>query len=510
MPATSAETWALLPELFLTAAGLALLVYATIVQRSDERRIAYLSIVSLIVTFALTFVASRLVAKLPSVVFGGMFALDRFSLYFKGLVLLAALVTILFSLRFVGSSSYPSGEYYGLILFTTVGMMFMASGTHLASIYVALELMALSQYVLAGYFKREPKSIEAGAKYFVLGAFSSGILLYGLSLVYGATKTLSLSGIAAAIAVARPSPLLMVGIILTACGLFFKIAAAPFHVWAPDVYEGAPTPISAFFAVGPKLAAYAIFARIFFSGFGAGSASWAAVIATSAAFTMVVGNVGALMQTNVKRMLGYSSIGHAGYALLGLLAYTGVPAASYGAVEIASAKSPATIGVFGLQYGSPGLLAIMVYLFAYALMNLGVFGLVILLEAKGYAGESVDDFNGLSKRNPLAAAAMLVFLLSLAGIPPTFGFIGKWYLFAAALQAGWVWLTVLAVLMSAVSLFYYFRIARAMYLVEGEGELRWREEPAVGWAVGICLFGTLAAGFYPQPFVDLAKSCLLR
>src|SRR5512135_2507660 len=236
-------------------------------------------------------------------------------------MLAVAVVTILYSLRFVGASPYPSGEYYGLILFATVGMLFMASGTHLVSIVVALELMALSQYVLAGYFKRETKSLEAAAKYFVLGAFSSGVLLYGVSLVYGATGTLSLAGMAKALGAAPATPLLIIGIILVACGMFFKIASAPFHVWAPDVYEGAPTPISAFFAVGPKLAAYSIFARIFFVGFGPRAGDWTAIVAASAALTMVVGNVGALQQTNVKRLLGYSSIGHAGYALLGLLAY---------------------------------------------------------------------------------------------------------------------------------------------------------------------------------------------
>jgi NADH-quinone oxidoreductase subunit N len=481
MPQSPAETLVLLPELFLTFAGMLLLLYATFVARRDEGRIAALSIASLAVTGLLLGVSALSAKVLPRVAFGGMFTVDRFALYFKGLIILSAIIVILFSLRFVGTSPYPGGEYYGLILFTTVGMLFMASGTHLASIYIALELMALSQYVLAGYFKRETKSLEAAAKYFVLGAFSSGILLYGLSLVYGATGTLALDGIARSISADHKSPLLVVGIILVACGLFFKIASAPFHVWAPDVYEGAPTPISAFFAVGPKLAAYAIFARIFFAGFGPGSAEWSAVIAASAAMTMVVGNVGALLQSNVKRMLGYSSIGHAGYALLGLLAYK-------------------------TDYG---LWAILIYLLAYALMNLGAFGFVILLEAKGYAGESVDDFNGLSKKNPWAAAAMIVLLLSLAGIPPTAGFIGKYFLFSAAMKAGWFWLTMLAVLMSAVSLFYYFRIARAMYLVDGSGELHWREEPAVAAAIALCVAGTLAMGILPQPFVRFAQTCLL-
>ena len=482
LPYLPTDLWAILPELFLTQAALGLLIFAAVTKRESEGLVARLSLLSLGVTLGLLFVSASMSGTLPREVFAGMLTLDRFGIFFKVLILLACAATILFSLRFVGRSPYPGGEYYGLILFSAVGMLFMVSGTHLVSIYIALETMALSQYVLAGYFKRESKSLEAAAKYFVLGAFSSGILLYGLSLVYGAAGTLSLAGVASAFASPVRPVFLVVGILLVACGLLFKVASAPFHVWAPDVYEGAPTPIAAFFAVGPKLAAYAIFARIFFVGFGPGSGDWTPILAASAALTMVVGNVGALLQSNVKRLLGYSSIGHAGYALLGLLAYK-------------------------TDYG---LWAILVYLVAYSLMTLGAFGLVILLESKGYAGESVDDFNGLARKNPLLAATMLVFLLSLTGIPPTAGFIGKYFLFSAAIKAGWFWLTFLAVLMSAVSLFYYFRIARAMYLVEGEGTLHWREEPAVSAAIAVCLAGTLAMGVLPQPFVRIAQTCLLR
>jgi len=481
-PYPAGALWTILPELFLTQAALALLLLSAATKKESERLVARLSLLALAVTGVLLFVAAAMSSPLPHPAFAGMLTLDRFGIFFKVLILLACAVTILFSLRFVGQSPYPSGEYYGLILFSAVGMLFMVSGTHLVSIYISLETMALSQYVLAGYFKREPKSLEAAAKYFVLGAFSSGILLYGLSLVYGSAGTLSLEGVAQAFAAPARPVFLVIGVILVACGLLFKVASAPFHVWAPDVYEGAPTPVAAFFAVGPKLAAYAIFARIFFVGFGPGVNDWAPVIAASAALTMIVGNVGALMQSNVKRLLGYSSIGHAGYALLGLLAYR-------------------------TEYG---LWAILVYLVAYSLMTLGAFGLVILLESKGYAGESVDDFNGLARKNPLLAATMLVFLLSLTGIPPTAGFIGKYFLFSAAMKAGWFWLTVLAVLMSAVSLFYYFRIARAMYLVDGEGTLHWREEPAVSAAIAVCLAGTLAMGVLPQPFVRIAQTCLLR
>jgi len=489
LPFPLSDLLVILPELVLTELALGILLWATVVKRERERFLAWASLASLAVTAALIPVAVHYAGSLPRAAFGGMFTLDGFGIFFKVLTLVAAAVTILFSLRFVGTSPYPGGEYYALLLFTTVGMLFMASGTHLVSIYIALELMALSQYVLAGYFKRETKSIEAAAKYFVLGAFSSGVLLYGLSLVYGSTGTLSLAGVSTALETSPRSGLLMVGVVLTACGMLFKIASAPFHVWAPDVYEGAPTPVSAFFAVGPKIAAYAIFARIFFAGFGPRADDWAPILAASAALTMVVGNVGALMQKNVKRLLGYSSIGHAGYALLGLLAYKAGGAAG--------------------QPDSFGLWAVMIYLAAYLLMTFGAFGLVVLLEAKGYASESVDDFNGLWKRNPFAAGAMVVFLLSLAGIPPTAGFIGKYFLFSAAIKAGWPVLALLGVLMSAVSLFYYFRIVRAMYFVEGEGELHWREEPAVAVAVGLCFVGTLAIGVMPQPLVALAKACLL-
>ncbi len=488
MPFPLSDLLTILPELFLTEAALGLLLYGTWTRRTAEaseardRRIAWLSVASLGLTALLLAVSAFAIKTIPLRAFSGMVTFDRFGVFFKILILLASAVTILFSMRFLAASSYPGGEYYSLILFTTVGMLFMAAGTNLASIYIALELMALSQYVLAGFFKRETKSIEAAAKYFVLGAFSSGVLLYGLSLVYGMTGSLDLAAVSKALTLGPKSLLLVVGIILVACGLFFKIASAPFHVWAPDVYQGAPTPISAFFAVGPKIAAYAIFARIFFAGFGPLEADWTLIVAASAALTMVVGNVGALLQTNVKRMLGYSSIGHAGYALLGLLAYK-------------------------TDYG---LWSILVYLAAYLLMTLGAFGFVVLLESKGYAGETVDDFNGLAHRNPLGAAAMLVFLLSLAGIPPTAGFIGKYFLFTAAMKAGWPWLSLLAVLMSAVSLFYYFRIVRAMYLVDGTSEVKWREEPFVALAIAVCVTGTVVLGVFPQPLVQLAKSCILN
>jgi NADH-quinone oxidoreductase subunit N len=477
----SASDWFLLsPELFLTAAGLVVLSIAVFFGKAREEFLAFLTILATAVTGALVLFLSGSHGRAEPIL-GGMFVADNFAIFFKLLILVSLVLTTLASVRFVGSAPYPGGEYYALLLFTGVGMLFMVSGNNLVSIYVALELMALSSYVLAGYFKGEVKSTEAALKYFVLGALSSGVLLYGLSLVYGVAGRLGLPELAKLLATTPKSNLLLVGILLLLAGLLFKIAAVPFHVWVPDVYEGAPTPITAFFSVGPKLAAYAILARIFYVAFPAFHADWGLIVALVAAATMVVGNVAALLQSNVKRMLAYSSIAHAGYALLGVLGFR------------------TDFGLWG----------VLIYLLAYTFMNFGAFALVIFLETKGYAAESVSDFNGLARRNMPAAVMMLVFLLSLAGIPPTAGFIGKYYLFTAAMKAGYVWLAVLAVLMSAVSLFYYFRIAAAMFFTEGEGAPLRGSYPLTA-AVLICAAATVIVGIAPQPVVEILRACVIR
>jgi len=477
----SASDWLILsPELFLTAAGLLVLSIAAFFEKAKEEFLAFLAILSVGITIGLV----ALVAGYPgrsTPILAGMFVLDNFAVFFKLLMLLSIALTILASVRFVGSAPYPGGEYYALLLFTGVGMLFMVSGNNLVSIYVALELMALSSYVLAGYFKGEIKSTEAALKYFVLGAFSSGVLLYGLSLVYGIAGKMGLPELGKLFAGSDKSNLLMVGILLILAGLLFKIAAVPFHVWTPDVYEGSPTPVTAFFSTGPKLAAYAILARIFYVAFPRFHADWGLIVALVSAATMVFGNVAALLQTNVKRMLAYSSIAHAGYALMGVLG-------------------------FRTEFGLWGVL---VYLLAYTFMNFGAFALVVFLETRGYAAESVSDFNGLARRNMTAAVVMLVFLLSLAGIPPTAGFIGKYYLFTAAMKAGYAWLAALAVLASALSVFYYFRIAAAMFFSEGEGAAL-RSSYALTTAVLICAVATVVVGVAPQPFVELARACVIR
>ena len=472
--------WFLLsPELFLTAAGLLLLALAAFLGKEKDEFVGFLSFLAIGVTAVLLAVVTAHPARQAGPILAGMFVVDNFAVFFKFMILLSIGLTILASIGFVAAAPYPSAEYFALLLFAGVGMLFMVSGSNLISIYVALELMALSSYILAGYFKGQVKSTEAALKYFVLGAFSSAVLLYGLSLVYGVGGQLGLTELAAMYAGTERSNMIVLGILLVLAGLLFKIAAVPFHVWTPDVYEGSPTPVTAFFAVGPKLAAYAILARIFYVGFPKFHADWGLIVALVAAATMIWGNLAALLQSNVKRMFAYSSIAHAGYALLGVLGFR------------------TTFGLWG----------VLVYLLAYTFMNFGAFALVIFLETRGYAAETVSDFNGLARRNMPAAVVMLVFLLSLAGIPPTAGFIGKYYLFTAAMKAGYAWLAVLAVLASAVSLFYYFRIAAAMFFSEAEGA-RVESSFALTAAVAVCALGTIVVGVAPERVLAVLRLCV--
>jgi NADH-quinone oxidoreductase subunit N len=343
--------------------------------------------------------------------------------------------------------------------------------------------MALASYVLAGYFKHHVRSNEASLKYFILGALSSGIMLYGISLLYGAAGTVQLGALARGLgdAMAAGNKLVPLGWILLACGLFFKISAVPFHVWTPDVYTGAPTPVTAYLAVASKAASFAILLRIFYEGLGTLRVEWQGIVAVVAAATMIWGNLAALTQENVKRMLAYSSIAHAGYLLLGVLAVSEI-----------------------------GLWSLLFYMMAYAVITMGAFGTVILLERKEYAGETCADYAGLAQRSKFLAAMMLIFLLALTGIPPTGGFFGKVYLFAAAVQAGWTWVAVIGVLTSAISLYYYFRIVVYMYLRDSTKTapepLR---APALVGAIAFCAVATLVLGLYPEPFIQMAKASLL-
>jgi NADH-quinone oxidoreductase subunit N len=472
----------LAPEILLAVAGMVVLAVGAIGRGLPHRATALVSLASLAATGVLVVLVQR-----PAVggeaILAGMFMIDGYALFWKALFLIATALTVVLSMRFVEEGRYPAGEFYSLLLFATTGMLFMASGFHLLSIWISLELMALSSYILAGYFKRQRRSNEAALKYFILGALSSGILLYGISLLYGATGTVQLTELAARLPAAMQAEGLLVGLgwLFLAIGLFFKVAAVPFHVWTPDVYVGAPTPVTAFLAVGSKAAAFAILVRIFYQGLAPLVIDWQVVVAAVAAVTMIWGNLAALTQSNVKRMLAYSSIAHAGYVLIGVLAGT-----------------------------EDGLWAVLFYMLAYSFITLGTFATVILLERREYAGETYSDYAGLARRSPFLAAMMLIFMLALTGIPPTGGFFGKVYLFAAAVESGWTWVALVGVLMSAVSLYYYMGIVVYMYLRDPEDAT-----PAplpsrlLAAAIGLCALVTVLLGTLPGPIVELAKASLL-
>lgn len=469
---TSGDIVFLLPEIILAIGACALLVFPVIGKRGERLSARWLMIGLLAATAITVIVSSHTVTNAAqSRLFATMFAVDSFSVFFKLIFIGAVAMVTLMSENYFRDSRYSPWEYYSLLAFALCGMLFMASGIHLISIYVGLELMSLSSYILAGYYKREQKSTEAAMKYFVLGTVSSAILLYGMSLIYGVCGSLNLIAIDRAMSTLITNDALMLGIVLLAAGLCFKIAAAPFHVWTPDVYEGSPTPITAFLSTASKAAAVAIFARIFYVGLHHFQLDWSFVLATVAALSMIVGNLAAITQDNIKRMIAYSSIGHAGYLLLGIIAMSEM-----------------------------GMRGVLVYTVVYLAATLGIWATVLMLQQHEYAGEQVEDFQGLHTRSPFWAFAMVMFLLSLGGIPPTAGFIGKYYLFAAAIQSGFGWLAIIAVLMSAVSMFYYLRIVVAMYLREGK-EAEVSRDGSLRFVGAACLAITLFFGILPTPLI---------
>ncbi len=445
-----------IPELIITTVALLLLLVELFVQRKSL--LGYMGVVTAVAAFV----------ALPmskGETFGGMFVSDNYSMYFKVIFLINMLLSILISLRYIKKEKAEYGEYYSLMLFATTGMMFMASAKDLVVLYLGLELMALSTYILAGMKKHDKKSNEAAIKYYLLGSFSSALLLYGIALLYGLTGATDIYIIAAFLKKTAVTPVLLVSMILVAVGFAFKIAAVPFHMWAPDVYEGAPTSVTAFMSVGPKAAGFAVLGRVFFIAFGTLQADWTAILIGLSILTMAAGNIVAIVQTNIKRMLAYSSIAHAGYALLGVIAGT-----------------------------SEGLSAMIVYLLIYAFMNIGAFAIVILLEK----GEEISDYAGLSKSHPLVAFLMLIFMFSLTGIPPTAGFIGKFNIFVAAINAGYTWLVVVAVIFSAISAYYYLRVVMNMYMKMAESDSAMVSSPSLGMALFITAVAVLIIGVLPS------------
>ncbi len=410
--------------------------------------------------------------------FSGMVYLDNFAFFFYLILILGAALTVLISRQYLEDYGKNLGEYYALLLFATVGMMLMAAGAHLIMIFLGLEIMSIAVYVLAGLFREDRRSNEAALKYLILGAFSSAFLLYGMAMLYGASGgTLFLNELPQRLG-ADPAmqPLVLLGIGLLIVGFGFKVASAPFHMWTPDVYEGAPTSVTAFMAVAVKAAAFAAFARIFFLAFPAMKVDWNMLLWVLAVATMTIGNVAAIAQTNIKRMLAYSSIAHAGYLLVALVAAN-------------------QLGAVSLLY----------YLLAYTLMNVGAFGVVILVGRKKDSYLNIYDYCGLGAQHPILAASMALFMFALAGIPPTAGFVGKFYIFSAAVQAGYIWLAIIGVMNSLVSVFYYLRITVLMYMQPAEADLGpVAFSPAPTVVVALTALAVLWIGIFPGFLYNLA------
>ena len=466
----------LVPEIIIIAGGLLVLILDFFTDKEYKGYLGWFSLGCV----SLAAMASYEAIGATSNLFSGTFLIDPFSTYFKFIFYSACGLGILVSINYLKEENIHRGEYYTLMLFATSGMMLMASAGDLITLYLGLELMALSLYVLAGFMRGSNRSNEAAIKYLLLGAFSSGIMLYGMSLLYGITGTTNLAGILLFLHTADlTNPVLMLAMIMLVVSFGFKVAAAPFHMWVPDVYEGAPTSVTAFMSAGPKVAGFAVLLRVFLYALQPLHEHSTAIIAGLAVLTMAVGNVMALSQTNIKRMLAYSSIAHAGYALVGLAAG-----------------------------GPDGAASVMLYVCIYALMNMGAFGVVIMLRKAGERGEDISDFAGLGKTNKTAAFLMLIFMFSLTGIPPTAGFIGKFYIFQSAVQAGLVWLAVVGVLLSSISAYFYLRVIMVMYMKEPAGSFEISRAPSLALALAISASFVIYIGVLPSQLLDFARASI--
>lgn len=476
MPFGFQDIAAIMPEIIIILAGTALLMVDLFVRKENKMLIAALTM-----GFVLSAAwYSYKYAGVDMVVMAGMFKLDPLATFFKFIFYIATVLTILMSLYYVKKEKMENGEYYILILFVLSGMMVVASAADLLVIYIGLELMALPLYVLVGYKQKDIKSNEGAMKYIILGAFSSGVLLYGMSLIYGLTGTTSIDGIATVLSHGGyDSAVFALALVMLVGGFAFKIAAVPFHMWAPDVYEGAPTPITAFMSVGPKAAGFVALVRVFHFAIPGAIDQWQMILTIVAVVTLVYGNMVAIQQTNIKRMLAYSSIGHAGFVLLGLVSGT-----------------------------QQGVSAILFYLFVYTFMSLGTFAVILFLNKGEKTGEEITDFTGLAKNNKLLAFVMLIFMFSLAGIPPTGGFTAKVFIFMSLIDQGMILLSVIAILMSAVAAYYYIRIVMLMYMKDPVGDIETVKSTDIGFkplviVIIITVVAVMWLGLNPDYFVEL-------
>jgi NADH-quinone oxidoreductase subunit N len=484
---TTTDHFVLIPAIMLALFGCAILLFDFLVFPNPKQRKYLLLFVVLGLGFTgyglwrqQAFLTANGLTELTG--FQGALTIDRFALFFNWVFELATLIVAIVSYNYLEIEGEHHGEYYALMLFAQCGMFFLATGTDLVTLFIGLELMAICFYVMVGFLRSDKRSNEAAMKYLLLGAFSSGFLVYGFSILYGLAGSTLLSKVTAAVSARDPwDPIVFLATATTAVGLLFKISAAPFHMWAPDAYEGAPTTITAYLSVASKAASFAFLLRIFMGPLASARASWEPLLAAVAILTMTVGNLAAISQSNIKRLLAYSSISHAGYMLLGLIA--------------------------GNETGIQG---IAVYVLVYAFMNMGAFLVVIAMRRKNIIGEDLDDMAGLMYKSPGYAILMLVFLLSLAGIPPTAGFLGKYYIFLSLIETHHYVLAVIATLYVAVAIYYYFRVVKIMFV----GELAEKAPLATsfGLRLALAITGvlTLGVGVYPEPVLRLAQNSLLK
>jgi len=417
-------------------------------------------------------------------IWGHSFVVDGYSIFFKALLIGVAVVVSIISFKYVEKKEIKPGEFYSLLVASTLGMLVMVSSYSLVSIYIGLELMSISAYILIGMLQEDKRSTEAALKYLLIGALTSALLLFGVSLLYGVTGTTNLIQIAEVVSsgqgaltatAASMTPLLMMGVVFVLAGFGFKVAAVPFHMWAPDTYEGAPTSITAFLITGSEAAAFAALLRVFNVGLSELAETWSLLIAILALLSMTLGNIGALTQTNVKRMMAYSAIAQAGYVLVG--------------VAVATQS-----GIFPVLY----------YLLAYAFMTLGCFAVIILL-SNNFDSEELDDFRGLSEKAPMFAAAMTLFFLSLVGIPPTGGFLGKFFIFKAAIGSNYLWLALAMAINSVISLPYYYGVVKNMYLESPTNNMKLTIPSELKFVVGFSAIAILGLGIIPEKFINLIQ-----
>jgi NADH-quinone oxidoreductase subunit N len=472
----AAEYLRFLPEIILVIAATLAMVIEPLLKPGKRDGLAGMSLLALLAALAAALYANGD----PGTAFSGLLVVDGYGTLFRALVIVVGALTVLSSNSFLDREGANSGEYYALVLFSVMGQCVMVTANDLIMVFIGLEISSISSYVLAGYLRDDPRANEAALKYFLLGSFATAFLLYGIALLYGAAGSTSLSRIRAVISDpnAAPSPMLVgIAAALMLVGFAFKVSAAPFQMWAPDVYQGAPTPVTGFLSAGPKAAAFAAFLRVFMTSFQPAGESWEPIVWVCALLSMTIGNFAALVQSDVKRMLAYSSIAHAGYVLVAITARS-----------------------------EDGVAAAMFYLAAYVLMNIGALAVISHLSGKGEKYLKVDDLAGLGVVQPMTAAALTVFLLSLIGVPLTAGFFGKFYIFKAALESKLVWLAVLGLLNSAVAAYYYLRILVMMYMREpGEAVLEMQPLPVSLQAALLApVVGVLLLGIFPAALLEFA------